>query len=52
MDRIRPISDDIMSIVGNQDLIMEREEKIIGNTMIKIKGFKGWFNMKDFEFID
>jgi hypothetical protein len=49
---IRPKSDDIISIVGNQDLWIKEEKIICDNNMIKIKGFEGCFNLNDFELIE
>jgi len=48
---IRPKSHDVMNVIGNQDVFMIEKKEMMGNTMIKLKGFKGWFNLNDFEVV-
>ena len=45
---VMPEPDYLISIIGNQDFIVTDTKTILGNTMIKIKGKKGWFNIRDF----
>jgi hypothetical protein len=46
---VRPINDDVMCVVGNQDLEVVDEKYIMNDKFIKFNGFKGWFNSQDFE---